>query len=251
MNMNNQDLKRLYNHVGKEIGWDFTRVHAVSSGVKWDFYKLVRDFCSPDDMLLDLGTGGAEQVLTLADAVARIDAVDNAPEMVRTAERNIRHSKNRNVFSHCLDNKDIGELNRYYDLVTCRHAPFDVQELKTVMKEGAVFMTQQVSEGDKQNLKEWFNRGQAFTIVDGTLQDRYVKELQTAGYKHVQAYNYDAIEYYQTENDLAFLLEHTPILGAFGKDKREYEQLHAFCEQYQTDQGIKTNSKRFMIVAIR
>ncbi|WDF04786.1 class I SAM-dependent methyltransferase [Shouchella hunanensis] len=249
--MDNQDLSFLYNRVGKEMGWNFTRINAVSSGVKWDFYKLVRDFCSPQDMLLDLGTGGAEQVLTLADAVVRIDAVDNAPEMVKTAERNVQQSKKGNVFLHCLDNKNIGELNRQYDLVTCCHAPFHVQQLKTVMKDGAVFMTQQVSEGDKQNIKEWFNRGQAFNIKDGSLKDRYVKELQTAGYKHVQAYDYDAIEYYQTENDLAFLLEHTPIVGEFGKDKSDYAHLHAFCEHNQTDQGIKTNSKRFMIVAIR
>lgn len=61
--------------------------------------------------------------------------------------------------------------------------------------------------------------------------------------------NYDAKEYYQTPEDLIFLLKYTPIIPDFGGVPTDFEILRAFIETNQTEKGIYTNSKRYMIVA--
>lgn len=53
------------------------------------------------------------------------------------------------------------------------------------MKKGALFLTQQVSEHDKLNLKEAFGRGQCLGERDGTLKEKYMGELINAGFELV------------------------------------------------------------------
>lgn len=35
------DYKKLYDKVGKRIGWDFSRLKTTEEGQGWDFYKEV------------------------------------------------------------------------------------------------------------------------------------------------------------------------------------------------------------------
>lgn len=109
-------------------------------------------------------------------------------------------------------------------------------------------MTQQVSESDKSNIKMAFGRGQSLNEKDGTLKERYIQELHEGGFTHVQAFEYDATEYYERPEDLLFLLKHTPIVPDFGQDQKDFNTLNDFIETNRTDKGIRTNSKRFLII---
>lgn len=111
-----------------------------------------------------------------------------------------------------------------------------------------MFLTQQVRECDKANLAQAFGRGQS-NRADGALLDQYMTELRHAGFQDIQVAEYDAIEYYEREEDLLFLLMHTPIIPEFGREEADFRTLQQFIHDYRTDQGIQTNSARFMIVA--
>lgn len=65
----------------------------------------------------------------------------------------------------------------------------------------------------------------------------------------MQILEYDAIDYYQTPEDLIFLLKHTPIIPRFGEEKDDFDILGKFIITNGTEKGILTNSKRFMITA--
>ena len=133
-----------------------------------------------------------------------------------------------------------------YQAVTHR---FFSKEVAKVLNADGVFLTQQVSEADKLNIKKAFGRGQAFNEIDGTLKKKYIREIKEAGFSDVQSFEYDAIEYFQRTEDLMFLLKHTPIIPNFGDDKRDFDILNNFIRDNHTDKGIRTNSKRFLIVA--
>src|SRR5690606_20547487 len=135
----------------------------------------------------------------------------------------------------------------FFDIVSSRHAPFDAREVANALKTDGVFLTQQVSEADKLNIKTAFGRGQSFEEVDGTSKEKYVRELQKAGFSNVQAYEYNVMEYYQRPEDLIFLLQHTPIIPNFGKEQEDFSRLVTFIENNRTPKGICTNSKRFLI----
>lgn len=84
---------------------------------------------------------------------------------------------------------------------------------------------------------------------DGTLKNKYISELNGAGFKDIQSFEFDATEYYKNYEDLVILLKHTPIIPNFGQSENDFSVLEKFIEENQTSKGSMTNSNRFMIIA--
>lgn len=133
------------------------------------------------------------------------------------------------------------------NIVICRHAPFNAQEVFRLLKQGGTFITQQVSEGDKRNFKGIFKRGQAYGEKSGTLKKRYLKELREAGVRIIEERTVNTTEYYESMNDVIFLLANTPIIPDFNYDK-EQDKLELIEKEFKTNNGVRTNSERFLIV---
>ena len=244
--MNNE---KFYDKVGKINGWDFTHIESFSEGVKWDFYQEVINRCLKTDVLLDIGTGGGENLLRIAPSLLFLVGIDLSNSMMETAQSNLEKSTIPNVRFFQMSSAELQFPARFFDIVSCCHAPFSTTEIAKVLKNDGWLLTEQVSEADKLNIKKAFGRGQAYHQTDGALKERYVHELKEAGFSDIQSFEYDAIEYFKRPEDLLFLLKHTPIIPDFGQDKKDFEMLHDFIENFRTEKGIRTNSKRFLIIA--
>lgn len=246
--MNQFDYKKFYDEVGSLNGWDFSKVKAITEGVKWQFYDEVTQRCKQSDSLLDIGTGGGETLISIAQKASLSVGIDLSSAMIQTANQNLMNANKTNVRFMHMDAENLEFPQNFFNVVSCRHSPFNAAEVAKVLVKDGLFLTQQVSEHDKLNLTQAFGRGQ-HNHLDGTLKNRYIKELNEAGFFDIQSYEYDATEYYETYEDLVFLLKHTPIIPNFGKYDNDFELLHQFIAEHQTEKGIKTNSKRFMIIA--
>ncbi|MBH5319048.1 class I SAM-dependent methyltransferase [Paenibacillus sp. GSMTC-2017] len=247
--MNELDYRTFYDAVGKENGWDFSKLKCVTDGVAWDFYDEVVKRCKKSDLLLDIGTGGGEAVLSISDSALLLLGVDNSKGMIDTALNNLNHSDKANVRFLHMDAEHLDFPNTFFNIVSCRHSGFNSKEVAKVLANDGVFFTQQVAEDDKINLKEAFGRGQALGIEAGTLQGQYIAELNEAGFSQIQSFEYNSTDYYETAEDLIFLLKHTPIIPNFGQDEADFQVLEQFIAHNQTDRGIRTNSSRFMLIA--
>ncbi|EMR07240.1 putative methyltransferase ycgJ [Bhargavaea cecembensis DSE10] len=241
--------ERFYDKVGKVNGWDFGDLNVFSEGVEWDFVQEVKSRCNQADVLLDLGTGGGENLLKLSPSLLLAIGIDLSNEMIQTAKTNLKNSSVSNIRFFQMPAEALQFPDGLFDVVTSRHAPFSSKEVFRVLKAGGLFMTQQVSEFDKLNIKKAFGRGQSLEEKDGTLKERFIHELREAGFSNVQAFEYDATEYYERPEDLLFLLKHTPIVPDFGRDQNDFNTLNDFIKTNTTDKGIRTNSKRFLIIA--
>jgi ubiquinone/menaquinone biosynthesis C-methylase UbiE len=177
--------------------------------------------------------------------------IDLSSGMMDTAKSNLDKANVSNVQFKQMSSDNLKFPFDLIDVVSCCHAPFFSNEVAKVLKNGGIFLTQQVSEADKLNLKTAFGRGQAIGVVDGTLKETYVRELNEAGFQSVESFDYNAVDYYRRPEDLLFLLKHTPIIPHFGHEDRDYQILNDFIENNRTPKGISTNSKRFLIVAIK
>lgn len=248
--MNSQYYRSFYDRIGSMNGWDFSRVKAVSEGVKWDFFNEVALRCTPTDLLLDIGTGGGERLLSIADCCLLLIGIDQSQNMIQSANANSLKSKKPNIRFLHMDAEHLEFPRRFFDVVSCRQSPFNANEIAKVLTEEGVFLTQQVSEHDKLNLVQAFGRNRT-PDEDGTLLTKYVSDLTQAGFSDIQTKEYDAAEYYATYEDLLFLLKHTPTIPGFGEWDQDFDILQQFIEDHQTAQGIRTNSKRFMIIARR
>jgi len=241
--------QRLYEQVGDLSGWDFSKLKVKSIGEKWVFYEKVIEKSRQDFLLLDIGTGGGERVLKIGSNFLLVVAIDQSESMINTANSNLRKSPTKNVRFFQMDAKQLRFPDRFFNVVSCRHSNFFPHEVSRVLADSGVFLTQQVSEADKLNIKQAFGRGQSFGVPDGTAKENYVQQLKEAGFSKVQTFDYDTQEWYASPEDLIFLLRHTPIIPDFGEDPRDFEILAKFIEANQEEQGIRTNSKRYMIIA--
>ncbi|GMX61368.1 class I SAM-dependent methyltransferase [Paenibacillus elgii] len=247
--MNSMDYKQFYDKVGKTNGWDFSNVKCISEGTKWDFYTEVTKACKKSDLLLDIGTGGGEAILSIAEAALLLVGIDQSTGMIETAINNLVNSGRANVRFLQMDAQELHFPENFFNIVTCRHSVFYAKEIAKVLVKDGIFLTQQVSENDKLNIKEAFGRGQALGTTGGTLKHRCIAELSEAGFTDIQSFDCNAIEFYQTAEDLIFLLKHTPIIPNFGQTEFDFQILQQFITEDQTEKGIKTNSERFMIIA--
>jgi SAM-dependent methyltransferase len=247
--MNESEYKSFYDKVGKINGWDFSKVKVTSECVEWNFYEEVSKRCKTSGVLLDIGTGGGENVLKIASSFVFLIGIDISSGMLETAHSNLKKANVENVRFLQMSSDDLKFPSSFFDVISSHHAPFFSKEISRVLNPDGVFLTQQVCEADKLNIKKAFGRGQAFNEIDGTLKGNYVRELREAGFSDVQSFEYNAIEYFQRPEDLMFLLKHTPIIPNFGNDKRDFDILNDFISVNRTDKGIQTNSKRFLIVA--
>lgn len=235
-----------YNKVGKINGWNFDHLQVTTEGIAKEISQEVYQLCSPTDIVLDIGTGGGERLLNLADSVLLAVGIDLSQEMIKKAQNNCTI---QNVRFAEMPADNLLFPDQFFDVITCRHAPFFAKEVERVLKQGGTFLTQQVSEGDKINLKQAFGRGQAFEIADGTLKERYRSAVEDAGFDQIQVHDIEEVEYYQRPEDLIFLLKHTPIIPNFGEQEDDWIILEKYITEHQTEQGIKTNTKKFLIVA--
>ncbi len=86
-----------YDKVGKINGWDFSKLNVTIEGVKWDFYEEVTKRCKSSDILLDVGTGGGENVLRIASSLLFLIGIDLSSGMMETAQSNFKKSEVSNV----------------------------------------------------------------------------------------------------------------------------------------------------------
>jgi ubiquinone/menaquinone biosynthesis C-methylase UbiE len=250
--MNTSDYyKNLYNKVGKRIGWDFSHIKSTEVDQGWDFFQEVLKKAKPGDSLLDIGTGGGERILKIARHLQFVFAIDHSPSMIDTANKNLRKTKLNNVQFLLMDSAKLGFPDNNFDIVTDRHCDFNPSEVFRVLKKGGHFLTQQVSEGDQLNIKKAFRRGQGYGIKDGTLKNKYLKQLRRLGFSKIEDFDYNSKIIYKTDKDYIFLLRYTPTIPEFGKIKGDFEILRKFIEENKTKNGIPTNSKRFMIIATK
>lgn len=247
--MNSFDYKQFYDRVGKLNGWDFSQVKSTTEGTNWELFHEAGKLCAKSDILLDIGTGGGESVLPIAGQVLLLVGIDVSASMVCTAQANLAAAQNPNVRFMQMNAEQLMFPDWHFDKITCRHSEFNALEVARVLTDDGVFLTQQMSEGNKLNLKQAFGRGQSYGVPSGTLLGRYVKELGEAGFMNIQSFEINLTQYYQTEEDLMFILTHTPTIPNFGQYEDDMRIFKQFVAANMTDKGIRTNEQRFGIIA--
>ncbi len=138
------NYQEFYERVGKENGWDFSQVRVSSEGVAWNFYDEVKKQGQSDSVLLDIGTGGGENIINIASSFLFVVGIDLARGMIETARSNIQQSNVPNISCFEMNADQLQFPNEFFDVVSCCHAPFSAKEISRVVNKGGLFLTQQV-----------------------------------------------------------------------------------------------------------
>lgn len=243
INYNSEEEKNFYNKVGKIIGWDFSKIkYKIEDNSEFQFFDEINAKVNYNTILLDLGTGGGEKLLNLISNKCLLKiGTDFSIEMVKCANK---QNKNANVLFFEMDSENIKFPDDFFDVISARHTPFNVKEVFRTLKKKGYFFTEQIDEDDCLELKRIFGRGQGYN-KKMKLREKIENEIKDIELEKVSFYDIIQNEYYETEEDLLFLLKNTPIIPNFGNEKEDFNKFNEYLRKNTTENGILLKRKLF------
>ena len=149
--LENSRLKELWEKEENNtfIGWDFSYFEdrIVEEGLPWDYKSIIDKYLSPNHRLLDMGTGGGEFLLRLNHPYINTSVTETWGPNVKLCKEKLEPLgiEVKQVFN----DSELPFENDSFDIIINRHESFDIKEVKRVLKEDGIFITQQV--GGKNN----------------------------------------------------------------------------------------------------
>ena len=150
-------------------GWDFSGIadRHEEDQPPWSYTALAREVLAGAGSALDMGTGGGEVLLDLADALpADTVATEGWPPNVPVAQRNL-NPRGIDVVEYDAEAPDATmpfQADRF-DVVLNRHEAYRAAEVFRVLAPGGVFLTQQVDGRDFEETQALFGGHTAYPQI--------------------------------------------------------------------------------------
>ena len=233
----------------EELGnWDFSNINCIAEYENnWDMYEEIKNYTNEKSLILDLGTGGGEKVVSkMPKNVGMIIGTDLSPKMVETAKENLKkHPEVRAKFA-VMDNLKLEFPDGLFDIVSARHTIINAKEIFRVLNKNGVLIVRGVDKYDCWDLKELFGSGQCFNDkIPISIQD--YNDIKEAGFKEVKLIELKANEYFKTKEDLFALLLKVPILDSFSETIRNEEILNKKIDLFEQYVSKNTEEKGIVL----
>ena len=244
-----------YKETGKKIGWNFSNLKTkkvVPSN--YNYYKECCSNINNNTVMLDVGCGSCEKSLRYFSLAQQVVAIDNEVEMLKKAKANaVKYFGEKGAEKFIFQIGDCDNLEDFesevFDLVVTRHCGTNMKDAYRILKKGGMFISEDIDKHDCWELKQVFNRGQEFNEEE-LIKRKIFNECLDAGFSKIELLNFEEIEYYQTVEDLEFLLENTPTIDGYDKEK-DYPTLEKYIKENTTEQGIRLIRRLFAYKLIK
>jgi SAM-dependent methyltransferase len=172
-------------------GWDFTHLagRMEEDRPPWDFDAMTRDAVRSAAHLLDMGTGGGEQLLRFTDVLPADTTATEGWEPNLPVAREALQPYGVTVVRYDPE-ATSARMRRMpfpdgrFDLVLNRHEAFVAGEVQRVLSPGGLFLTQQVGGDDAHELHDLFGGSPGYPA---NLMPILVGQVADAGLEIVQA----------------------------------------------------------------
>lgn len=126
-------------------GWDFSHIagrYTEEMDLPWDYQRIILDYLMPEMKLLDVDTGGGEFLLSLHHPHENTSAAEAYPPNVELCKETLLPL---GIDFRVGDGEDILPYeDAAFDMVINRHGDFNVKDIHRMLKDGGIFITEQV-----------------------------------------------------------------------------------------------------------
>jgi len=163
-------------------GWDFSSINGRwnEPNPPWDYKLIVNSYLKDTDILLDMGTGGGEVLLTIGHPHKNTYVTEAYVPNLELC-RNTLSPLGITVAQTFADDKLPFE-NEKFDFIINRHESFDLTEVNRTLKHGGYFFTQQVSNHNFYELMSLMNEKEA-EYYDSHTIEKYAETLAQLGFQ--------------------------------------------------------------------
>ena len=136
-------------------GWDFSHIndrYTEEDDFPWDYRELILTHLKPEMKLLDIDTGGGEFLLSLNHPHHNCAATENYPPNIELCRETL--SPLGIDLRPADGNGPLPFADGSFDMVIDRHGDFNPREIHRVLKQGGIFITQQVGADNDRALVE-------------------------------------------------------------------------------------------------
>ncbi len=243
----------------KQGNWDFSNIKSFEEYKNyWAMQDEIKKYSNEKSLILDLGTAGGEKLLSqMPQNVGLIIGTDLSPKMIETARKNAKNFPNMKVKFVLMNNLKLEFPNELFDIVTARHTIINAKEIYRVLNESGVLIVRGVDKYDCWEIKELFERGQAYND-EIVISDKDYQDIKKAGFQKIDMVKINADEYFETPDDLLNLLLRTPILNDFSEIRKcenihregiEKDLFNEYVGNNTTEKGILLRRRYYGIVA--
>lgn len=247
------DLKEFWLSEEKKSfqGWDFSYIkdRTEEEPLPWDYDKIVRQYLKPEYILLDMGTGGGEYLLTLGHPYKNTYVTEAYPPNVELCMKKLKPLgiEVRQVF----DDSNLPFEDSMFDMIINRHESFDANEVYRLLKPNGLFITQQVGGLNNRELSKFLlDDFKEITDINHNLHNN-LKLIQDAGFTVLKSEEYfPYLRFY----DIGALVYFAKIIEWEFPNfsvERCYEKLCRLQSIVEKQGYVESIEHRFIIVAIK
>jgi len=172
-------------------GWDFSHINGRwdEPDPPWDYVSIVKYYLRNSDILLDMGTGGGEILLTIGHPYEKTYATEAYPPNFELCKKTLSPLGITVVQTLTDENFETDDLlpfdDDFFDVIINRHESFDLSEVYRTLKHGGYFITQQIGCNNTNEFIERLNDDFVFDRTNHTV-NKYVGLLEKLGFKIVE-----------------------------------------------------------------
>ncbi len=199
--MNIEELRKYWTAEEEKAhikGWDFSCIEnrTYEGELPWKFEDIINKYRNSAGRLLDIDTGGGEFLLSIGHPYYLTSATEGYPPNAALCREKFR--KLGIDFHEINSYNEMPFPDNYFDIIMNRHGSYDPDELYRVLKQGGVFVTQQVGEDNDRELVELL-LPDAPKPYPGHDLANCTKALENTGFKILESSEaYRPLEFYDT-----------------------------------------------------
>lgn len=230
-------------------GWDFSYLNGrwESEQLPWDYKEILLSYINKNLTLLDMGTGGGEFLLGLNHPYIKTSVTEGYQPNILLCKSKLEPLgikvypiKDDDLLTSIPDNS--------FDIVINRHESYNESEVKRVLKDNGIFITQQVGAYNNKDLALFFDDNHSDQFPKMTLEQS-INRLDNEGfeiilknefYPELKFYDLGAVAFFAKIIEWEFL--NFSVENTFDK--------FLILQKELLDKGyIKSTEHRFIVVA--